>query len=358
MVATGDRWFVKRIEKVADMLFSNWSGRSKMKAHNKHISVTDFVDQTSVLAAAQDIAKLHYDLVQQEAETITDEQHRLRELVHKSIVTLAGLFQTLQQISQQEQQEIEMLLGNNDVTSLRQVIERLVNGIELACHNTQVVEDQVSQVSRFMNQVYTMISAINDISEQTNLLALNAAIEAARAGDTGRGFAVVADEVRKLATQTQKLTADIRIETEASKASINQALKLVGDTTGAMVDLVTNAQSGMSDLTASFSKLEEQTFAQIVTRLNTNNLALVELVNQSFYATQFEDVVRQLSEQSTRHIERLASSLRPCVDRPMTDLSQLSERKSYLQNIYTDLQANRKNIIATENINGGAIDLF
>jgi methyl-accepting chemotaxis protein len=96
----------------------------------------------------------------------------------------------------------------------------------------------MSEIERSSSQVNQIIGVIDEIAFQTNLLALNAGVEAARAGDAGRGFAVVAQEVRALAQRSATAAKEIKTLIASSTDQVQRGVRLVGDTGGALADIV------------------------------------------------------------------------------------------------------------------------
>ncbi|MCU4173509.1 Cache 3/Cache 2 fusion domain-containing protein [Carboxylicivirga sp. N1Y90] len=109
------------------------------------------------------------------------------------------------------------------VEEVSSTMEEMVSNIEQNAHNAQnteqksnkvhediqIVNEKITKLVAFTNDISQKINIINEIANQTNILSLNAAVEAARAGAEGKGFAVVANEVKKLAELSKNAANEI-----------------------------------------------------------------------------------------------------------------------------------------------------
>ena len=135
------------------------------------------------------------------------------------------------------------------------------------------VNERSEDLSRRVNDILTIVTAVEGIAEQTNLLALNAAIESARAGEMGRGFAVVADEIRKLAESSK-----------SSVKTINENLRM----------FIADVQTMIEQFNSQFVHLEESN--QTLTKVAADNISSTEHI--SFVASDIVNLVGEMSHQT------------------------------------------------------------
>jgi methyl-accepting chemotaxis protein len=178
------------------------------------------------------------------------------------------------------------VIADKELTSSNK-LEEAVENIRKSSEDTQKVTGVIASVrddfakvnersedlSRRVNDILTIVTAVEGIAEQTNLLALNAAIESARAGEMGRGFAVVADEIRKLAESSK-----------TSVKTINENLRM----------FITDVQTMIEQFNSQFVHLEDSN--QTLTKVAADNISSTEHI--SSVASDIVKLVGEMSHQT------------------------------------------------------------
>ncbi|GEK88814.1 methyl-accepting chemotaxis sensory transducer with Cache sensor [Alkalibacterium putridalgicola] len=111
---------------------------------------------------------------------------------------VTAISENMQEVGKHADQTV-ISLGEND-----QNMNQVNHTWDQTVHSVNDLKRDIGSVDEKVQDVESILRAIQNISEQTNLLALNASIEAARAGEAGKGFSVVAEEIRKLADKSHQ----------------------------------------------------------------------------------------------------------------------------------------------------------
>ena len=209
--------------------------------------------------------------------------------------------------------------GQNELTQIKNMSNDTI-------HTSRQMGQDMTHLSKVINDMNEVIEGIKMISSQTNLLALNASIEAARAGDAGKGFAVVAEEIRSLAEETQSLTAnmssfvsDIQSASAKSVESVDNTIKALGIVT----DKISNVWR--------FNEESRQHVEKI-----TNNISSLAGISEEISSSMLE------LENRTSEIENQCSVLNKDTDLLNQHGQEMKEIVSPLQSIEKTLDESAK----------------
>ena len=146
----------------------------------------------------------------------------------------------------------EMTEGNSTNAGESSAISGEMADVSEFCNR---VNDSISNISKFLDELTNNNKRVVEIANQTNLLALNASIEAARAGEAGKGFAVVAGEINDLASDSKETAQN----SGNANASIKDAVEVIISETTDLLQVVESVNSRIQNLADSTQKLAAST---------------------------------------------------------------------------------------------------
>ena len=146
----------------------------------------------------------------------------------------------------------------------------------------------IKELSEKINNIWEIVTMIENIAEQTNIIAFNAELEASVAGKSGQKFHIVANEIHRLAANTTD--------------SVNEIKKRITAIQHSSDNLIISSESGTEkirdgcDLSASLEeKFQNISSSSEITAESANEIT--DIVNQQNSA--FEQIVTTIRQLAT-----------------------------------------------------------
>jgi len=317
------------------------------------------------------------------AHQMRGELTSIRNLVSDAVATLQQSFEGLnEQVGQQQSIVNQMVSGLSDsdddqgehvsfaafTQHTDEVLRYFIDYVISLSAGSMNMVGQIDDMSDRMEEVNKLLDDVKAIADQTNLLALNAAIEAARAGDSGRGFAVVADEVRKLSQRSTRFNEEIRSVLLSAQQNVNDARSTVGELASKDMNFALKSKTRVDEMMVHISALNKETESRI-SEISFITGHINGHVGDAVRSLQFEDIVGQLTEYTSGHLERVENMIQS-IDEGIKDLrlnaddgiedyikglEEICERVAVLDEA---TQTELHNPVSQENMSEGEVELF
>jgi len=292
------------------------------------------------------------------------ELEQIRSLLNDAIETLQKSFFGLVEKTTGQRRLVESLLSSGrDVThvSLKTLVgeveillQRLTADLTTAASLETDSAKRMESLVRELEGTFSLLSKLDGIAAQTNILAINAYIEAARSGDRGRAFGVVAAEVRALSKVSRELNDSMSDNVHNARAvivDVSAAVQGMGTRGAAAANEAGSRGQAMLGRLAAFDKR----MVEVLAALDKFAVDVEERAGAAIRALQFEDMVRQLLECSTKRIARMEAVVASMdvaasgdEDALITALADLDRAEAM----------HLRSPVAQESMQGGSVELF
>ena len=232
---------------------------------NKTFSDTVAVINSAIGVIAE--MNLHVDTLVKSNSIQTEAIENSKKAVNEVVTTLDYINKmAVERVKNAEEMHTYVADGDDKITSTNEIL---------------------SKVAQQLDEVYEVVTIINNVAEQTNLLSMNAAIESAHAGEAGKGFGVVAEEIRSLAEETAE---------NADKIS-----KVVNT----IVEAVENANKSSQSAFEAFEKVSSHA-DQIVNSLQEITGGIGKIDTQMLQIKQRSEETSSAADEMNRYCGQLA----------------------------------------------------
>ena len=256
--------------------------------------------------------------------------------------------------------------NQNYLEEMLAIVQRMADNIETTSKSSVQLVSALNDLREQIMAIERLLGEIEGISKQTNLLALNAAIEAARAGEAGRGFAVVADEVRALSLRSSDFSKLIGSKHQVMKETIARAGMVIGAIASQDLDMTLSTQGRVKEIVGELDELNAHT-AQQLEKIFAVADKISSDVSDAVRSLQFEDMMRQLSERTSKRVKVLQEGVLAIQESiGVMDLRANAEaaQTSKSETILTDKAEDMRNALTTgasvvqSNMSQGDIEFF
>jgi methyl-accepting chemotaxis protein len=249
--------------------------------------------------------------------TMRGELRQIQDLVADAVATLQAAFHGLNECSGRQHDLVGDMIhqmredgdGGHAVSGFAEqtdeVLRYFVDYVVTTSANSMAMVERIDEMVAHMGRADELLGDVKVIADQTNLLALNAAIEAARAGDAGRGFAVVADEVRKLSLRSDRFNDEIRGVIGESMKAIDGARETISVLASQDMNFAIQSKNRVQGTLQHLTDLN-LAVEQALDEVAVVNDEINALTGDAVRSLQFEDIVRQLTAYSERHLDRVS----------------------------------------------------